>query len=221
MIYQKRMAAYSSEDEEGFATYESGEEEAIFGAVGDELDDYYYSTDLLDSAIAQSRRVVEKAEESLEAQNNAHKNMTSRDIISRQDREYQEALRIDRENARKAAEKAMQAAREAEELAMQLRQMQLQKDNLRAPKLKYPIEKYGARDLVILRFKLPSGDMVNHTFHKKEKYGKIIQQLQFDTKHLGGFKLVLPPRTVISCDENQEIKDCKFPNKALLIVTKL
>jgi len=147
-----------------------------------------------------------------------------------QDREYEEALRkdIEREAATKrdrdaAVEAANKAAIAAEEAtnALQLARTteDARKDALQPPVLVFPIEDGDGRDNLTLRFRLPQGGNVNHSFNKKEPLRSIIQQLRFDTKHLGDFVLTISPRTAITCSADTTIDTCGIQNRTLILVT--
>lgn len=201
---------------------------------------------LLDEAIALSLEVNNYAEEAVEAANKVtntlpahshplatqtkahhhHGHHVSRELKMQQDREYEESLRIDREReeaAIAAAEAATKAAVAAKELAAMMERAKAEEMNKRnslvPPILKYPIENANKADLYTIRFKLPTGGTVNHTFHKNEPLASVIQQLSFDTKSLDNFILTIQPRTVINCDGTTPIWQCGIEDRVMIIVT--
>ena len=152
--------------------------------------------------------------------------MENRKIREEQDRAYEEALRIDTEkaeNARKAAEAAARAAQAAEEAARKLQEAKIaeeaKREALQPPILKYPLEVIDMKDLYMLRFKLPNGSVVNHSFHRDEPLSSIIQQLRFDLKYLGDIVITVPPNVVLTCSPDTSIVGCGVANRTMLFVT--
>lgn len=152
--------------------------------------------------------------------------LEDRALREQQDREYQEALRIDiekAEHAKKAAEAAAKAAAAAEEAAMKLKEAKLaeeaRKEALQPPVLQFPIEAADPRDIYMIRFKLPSGSTVNHSFHRDEPFSSVIQQIRFDLKHLGELSFVIQPAKAITCDPATSISACGIDNRILIFVT--
>ena len=148
-------------------------------------------------------------------------------IREQQEEEYQEALRIDRErdeNARLAAEAAAKAAIASEEATKILQAAKIAEDAkreaLQPPSLKFPIEAGDAVDVFTIRFRLPGGAALTHSFNKNEPLESVIQQLRFDTKHIGDFTLTIPPRTVINCSKETPINQCGIENRILILVTQ-
>jgi ATPase subunit of ABC transporter with duplicated ATPase domains len=148
-----------------------------------------------------------------------------RALREEQDRAYEEALRVEREkaeNARKMVEAANRAQELAEEATRKLQEVKqlenAKRENLRSPILRFPIEDANTGDLLMLRFKLPDGSTINHTFHRNEPLESLIQQLRFDLKHLGDFILVIQPNTIINCSRDTAIGDCGVQNRVLVHV---
>lgn len=145
-----------------------------------------------------------------------------------QDIEYQQALRIDQEraeNARLAAEAAAAAAAASEEAARKLQEAkaveQARIGSLLPPILQYPIEVGDPRDIYIIRFRLPTGDIVTHAFNKNEPFNSVIQQIRFDIKYLGDLTFsiaITQPPTEISCSPEKSISDCGIQNRVTINV---
>ncbi|CAH6419663.1 Hypothetical protein HVR_LOCUS737 [uncultured virus] len=138
---------------------------------------------------------------------------------------YQEALKIDRDReatARMAADAASKAAQAAEEATRILQAAKLaeeaKRETLQPPILQYPVEAGQQADIYLIRFRLPEGGVVNHSFNKNEPIKNVIQQLRFDIKHVGNLVLTIPPNTVVNCDPDVPISDCGFGNKMLVMV---
>jgi hypothetical protein len=154
-----------------------------------------------------------------------------RQIIEQQNREFEEALRIDRENAeqaRLAAEAAARAAAAAEAAARALREAQAndeaRRNALRPPNWLYPITADTPQaDIVSINFRFPSG-MSSHRFNVNEPMSSLLQQLRVDTKHLGNFKLVSGigrfART-IDCPPEATLRDCGLEGGLSINVTLL
>jgi hypothetical protein len=148
-----------------------------------------------------------------------------RQIREQQDAEYAEGLRIDRERAdaaQKAADAAQKAAAAAEEAAKMLQMAKVAEDAkveaLQPPILKFPIETGDLGDILTLRFRLPRGGTITHSFYKDEPLSSLIQQLRFDTKHLGDFILTIPPRTSIDCSPDTPLRECGIENRIMILV---
>ena len=191
--------------------------------------------DLLQGAILAS---IEAAEQSRLANFHANQVLMSppasppvqrinedREIIRRQNEEYAESLRIDQERAeaaKRAAEAAEKAAYAAEESARMLQMSKAAEEAkieaLQPPELEYPIELGSAADIFSLRFRLPSGGVVTHSFHRSEPLSSLIQQLQFDAKHPGDLILTIPPRSIIDCPPDTPIEDCGIENRIVISV---
>lgn len=146
-------------------------------------------------------------------------------IREQQDMAYEEALRADREredNIRLAAEAATKAAQAAEEATRKLQAAKLaeeaKKEAIQPPNLQYPIEMGSPSDIYNIRFRLPEGGVVNHSFNRNEPIRNIIQQLRFDIKHTGELTLTIPPRTIVNCSLDTPISACGFDNRILVIV---
>jgi hypothetical protein len=147
-----------------------------------------------------------------------------RQLMQKQDIEYEESVRIDTEKAkqaREAAEAAQAAAIAAEVAANKIKEALILEENKKAliqpPVLIYSLD--NANDILLLRFKLPSGGTVNHSFHKREPLSSLIQQLRFDLKHLGDFVLTLQhSRKVIICTPDTSLEQCGFINRGVVIV---
>jgi len=147
------------------------------------------------------------------------------ELREEQEREYQEALRIDREreeNARKAAEAAALAAAAAEEAARKLQEAKIaentKKEALQPPILKYPIDTVDIKDIFMIRFRLPTGSLVTHSFHRDEPLSSIIKQLQFDLRHPGDLTVTIPGYGVITCAPETSISTCGFNNRIAVMV---
>jgi len=158
-------------------------------------------------------------------------NAQRRLLIEEQNREYEEALRIDIENAeqaRLAAEAAARAASEAEAAARALQEARMHEErrklSLQPPILRHPIqEDTPVKDIVTMNFRLPSG-VVNHSFHHLEPLSSVIQQLRFDTKHVGDFKLstgVGRFGRTIDCAPETSLHDCNLIGRIMINVTLL
>ncbi len=171
-----------------------------------------------------------------------------RELRAKQDREYEETLRIDREkaeNARKAAEAAAAAARSAEEASRKLQEArvaeelrretereariaeELRKENERnsllPPILVFPLETINMADMYRIRFRLPNGAVINHSFHKNEPYSSILHQLKFDLKYLGDIKLYIQGQNPIdvTCNANSTATECGFFDRSVVVVETL
>lgn len=150
-----------------------------------------------------------------------------RALREQQNREYEETLRIDEEraeNARRAAEAATRAAEAAEEATRKLAEAQmaeeLRRTALQPPVLVYPLETADTGDIYLIRFKLPSGAVVNHSFHRDEPLSSILQQLRFDLKYFGDLILTIQqPRMVVTCSPVTPISNCGFGNRIMVLVT--
>jgi hypothetical protein len=152
---------------------------------------------------------------------------TDRELREEQDRLYAETERIDREkmeNARLAAEAATKAAVAAEEAARALHEAknaeEMKREALQPPKLEYPLETSDIKDIFMLRFRLPNGMIVNHSFHRNEPLRSVIQQLRFDLKDIGDLILTVQDRNaVLTCDPNIPISECGIRNRIAIIVS--
>jgi len=166
-----------------------------------------------------------------------------RELRAENDRLYQESLRIDLEKERVAREieerKQRQIAEErelklleeeardrawiAEEEATRALQTIKQIEDakvalLRPPILKYPIEVSEVTSLSILKFRLPNGVVINHTFHQEEPITSVIQQLQYDLKYAGDLTLTIPPNEIITCSSDTSISFCGIKNRNSILV---
>lgn len=150
----------------------------------------------------------------------------ARRIIEEQNQEYEEALRIDRENAeraRAAADAAIRAAEEAVEAARAFREAQaaelLRQAEIAPPTLVYSVD----ADVVMLNFRIAqTGKIFNHKFNQHEPMESILQQLRYDTKHLGDFKLSIGVGRFakqITCEPSTPITDCGLGINALVNVS--
>ena len=149
----------------------------------------------------------------------------NREMREEQDREYQEALRIDiekAENKRLITEAAEKAAEQVEEDARLLQEEQALKEarrmSLLPPSLVYPLERSAFNDVYMMRFKLPDGSVINHSFNRNEPLSSVLQQLRFDLKYLGELVLTIQPRTVITCAHDTPISECGLGNKITVLV---
>lgn len=149
----------------------------------------------------------------------------NREMREEQDREYQEALRIDiekAENKRLIAEAAEKAAEQVEEDARLLQEEQALKEarrmSLLPPSLVYPLERSAFNDVYMMRFKLPDGSVINHSFNRNEPLSSVLQQLRFDLKYLGELVLTIQPRTVITCAHDTPIGKCGLGNRIMILV---
>jgi hypothetical protein len=149
----------------------------------------------------------------------------TRDLRAEQDREYQEALRRDQEkseNARLAAEATARAAAAAEEATRKLQEAhtaeEAKKEALRPPILQNPIEVASAADIYTVRFRLPTGATVTHSFHRNEPLSSVLQQLRFDLKYTGTLVLTIPPGKPVTCAETMTINECGFSNRIVINV---
>lgn len=149
----------------------------------------------------------------------------SRLILSQQERDYEESLRQDRkrqEEAQLAAEAALKASKAAEEAArlVQVAQQRekLEKSQFMPPTLTYPIESSSNTDILHLRFRLPTGATVNHSFNRYEPLRSVHQQLRFDMRSNDKFTLSIPPRTIITCSEDSSLFQCGIENRTMINV---
>ena len=149
----------------------------------------------------------------------------NREVREEQDREYQEGLRRDiekAENARLIAEAVEKAAEQAEEDARLLQEEQALKEarrmSLLPPSLVYPLERSAFNDVYMMRFKLPDGSVINHSFNRNEPLSSVLQQLRFDLKYLGELVLTIQPRTIITCAHDTPISACGLGNKITVLV---
>lgn len=146
-------------------------------------------------------------------------------LLIEQDREYEESLRQDRlrqAEVNKAAEAAMAASKAAEEAA-RLVQVAKEREKMERlqhtpPVLKYAIENSDVGDILYLRFRLPTGHTVNHTFNRYEPLRSVMQQLRFDMKTNDKFTLSIPPRTMITCDNDSTLLQCGIENRTMINV---
>ena len=143
-----------------------------------------------------------------------------------QDKEYEETLRRDQERVlvlQKEAEEATNAVIAAEKAALLIHQTKMREEQklaaLNPPILEYPLETSDIRDIYMLRFRLPSGVVVNHSFNRNEPLRSVLEQLRFDLKYIGDLVLTIQPRTLITCDSNTSIDSCGFANKIAIMVT--
>ena len=147
-------------------------------------------------------------------------------LIDEQNKEFEESLRLDRERenaARKAAEAATKAAAASEEAAKILQMAKVaeeaKQESIKPPILQFPIETGNANDILSLRFRLPTGSVITHSFNKNEPLRSLITQIRFDTKHLGDFILTIHPRNVIECSPETSLTDCGVTNRVLIVVS--
>lgn len=147
----------------------------------------------------------------------------TRDIITEQNREYEEALRKDQEkveNARVAAEAATRATAAAEEATRKLQEAraaeEIKKATLQPPTLQH-LGTLGP-DVYTIRFKLPNDTTVMHSFHRNEPLSSVLQQLRFDLKHTGPLNLTVPPGKLVICSETEPIHACGFSTRIVINV---
>jgi hypothetical protein len=148
-----------------------------------------------------------------------------REFRAEQDLAYEEAMRIDlknAENARLASEAALAASAAAEVASRKLQEAKIaeiaRRETLQPPILIFPIEDSDLKDIYIIRFRLPTGVTVNHSFNRNEPLQSIIQQLRYDLKYLGNFTLTLQPNIAITCSPNTSIVNCGIANRVSIIV---
>lgn len=151
------------------------------------------------------------------------RNMNDRDIMFKQDQEYQESIRLDKikeenkvqeENIRRAVEEANTAVEEAARKLLLAEK--LKKDMLQPPILKYSSKTLN--DTYVIKFKLPDGTTINHSFHKREPLSSIMQQLKYDLKHLGSLILTDGQRSNIICPLDTSIEECGLRNRMVVFV---
>ena len=149
-----------------------------------------------------------------------------RQIRMEQDIEYERALAIDRERE-DAAAMAAHEARISAELAEQAVKIMEQtrvtdtamKNALRPPLLKYSLESSEDRDMYSVRFRLPNGSSVTHSFHRLEPLSSMIQQARFDARNLGQPRFLIGVGQEIMCEENTPLGECGVTNRSTLNVT--
>ena len=143
----------------------------------------------------------------------------SRSIRRQQDLDYEESMRIDLE---KAETKRMVTLNEERRL-LSIQNKNLEEERIKASMkpavLLYPLGMSEKRDIVVLRFRLKSGDVVNHSFNRREPLKSVIQQLKFDMKFPGDLKLlVLPWNKEVNCDPDDSIESCGIETRSTLVV---
>lgn len=140
------------------------------------------------------------------------------------DRRFEESLRKDREKVKLAAEREVRRLIEDEKIRENERKkIELENEIKRLVgaglHLKYPVELADQKDLFLIRFKLPSGVVVNHSFHKMEPLKSVLDQLRFDTNHFGSFELTISPNFRVVCPpDHTPIMSCGFMNRILVLV---
>ena len=155
--------------------------------------------------------------------------LEDRAVREQQDREYEEAVRLDlekAENARRAVEAATRAAAAAEEATRKLQEAKIadeaRREALQPPILKFPLEVADMKDIYLLRFKLPSGSTVNHSFHRDEPFSSLLQQIRFDLKHVGNLTFSIQEtqqtRSNITCDPTTALSGCGISNRTVVFV---
>lgn len=151
----------------------------------------------------------------------------ARMIRQDQQREYQEALRTDREreaSLMRVAEEARLAGAAAEKAArmvQEAREIERAKhEALKPPMLRYAVDVGPKEDIFTLRFRLYDGSVVNHSFHRSEPIDSLFQQLRFDLRELGELRLTMQPRKLVNCDSSTSIEDCGILDRSTIIVER-
>ena len=172
--------------------------------------------DFLAAAIAASLEAVDKS--------NVAVYEADRVLVDEQDEAYEASLAIDKQKdqkdqaVREAASRAALAAKLAAEALQVVQMTEKAKANLTPPVLMYSIQNTDQKDLMTLGFRLPKGGMVTHVFHKSEPLSSVLQQVRFDTKHIGLLELVVPPNNKITCPVDTPLAQCGVSNRDLVLV---
>lgn len=105
-----------------------------------------------------------------------------------QDREYEEVLRI----SRLEAEKALLAIRAEEERKNKIEEQKNKVKIYTLPFVKYDTALSPKENVYKLKFKLPTGVSIIHTFDKREHMSVVLQQLRFDLQSEHPLSLSIP-----------------------------
>ncbi len=176
-----------------------------YGSEDEDLNDQ-----MLQNAIAASIEAANKENLAVYHANrvlDSKSNLGYSNIISQQDKEYEDALNVDRIKAEMALYESVKAI---DKLIQPTQSTQFTSQ--------YNIEDADANDIYRLRFRLPDGSIKNHSFHKHDSLSSMIRQIKYDMNYNGNIKLIIPPNIPISCDPTTSISNCGIGDRITISV---